>query len=77
VAAAPSVFAALEPGDLLLFHSALPHRSGANATRAARCTFFVSYGAARYGDLRAAYDRGRRSEAARRALTAPSPAADA
>jgi hypothetical protein len=48
-----------------------------NATRAARCTFFVSYGAARYGDLRPAYERGRRSEATRRPVTASPPAADA
>ena len=77
VAAAPSVFAELEPGDLLLLHSALPHRSGANASRALRCTFFVSYGAARYGDLRESYARGRRAGAAERVLTAPPAAADA
>jgi ectoine hydroxylase-related dioxygenase (phytanoyl-CoA dioxygenase family) len=70
VAGAPSVFAVLEPGDLLLFHSALPHRSGANASRVPRCSFFVSYGAARGGNLRLAYERGRRAGAARQALTA-------
>ena len=69
VAGAPSVFAVLEPGDVLVMHSALPHRSGANASPAARCSFFVSYGAARWGDLRARYELGRRSAQAR--LTEP------
>jgi hypothetical protein len=58
-------------------HSALPHRSGANRTGADRRAFFVSYGAARFGDLRASYAQGRRAGDARHALTAPSPIADA
>ena len=43
------------PGDLLLFDSFLPHRSGDNRTRTARRAAYLTYAKAREGDHRAAY----------------------
>ncbi len=46
------------PGDVVAFHSLTPHRSGDNRTTRPRRQLFLSYSAARYGDLyRAYYDR--------------------
>ncbi|MCB1645573.1 MAG: phytanoyl-CoA dioxygenase family protein [Pseudomonadales bacterium] len=45
-----------EPGDLLLFGSFLPHRSGPNATDGARRALYITYNrAAEGGDVRDAY----------------------
>ena len=46
------------PGDVVAFHSLTPHRSGDNRTAAPRRQLFLSYCAARHGDLyRPYYDR--------------------
>jgi ectoine hydroxylase-related dioxygenase (phytanoyl-CoA dioxygenase family) len=59
---APDVVAALEfrpvpvrAGDMLWFHSLVPHRSGPNRSRTTRRALFCTYNAARLGDLRTAY----------------------
>lgn len=44
-----------EPGDLLLFDSYLPHRSGPNQSAGPRRSLFVTYGARSGGDRRADY----------------------
>ncbi|MEA2826384.1 MAG: 2-aminoethylphosphonate dioxygenase [Actinomycetota bacterium] len=50
------------PGDVVAFHSLTPHRSGDNRTTGPRRQLFLSYGAARHGDLyRLYYDRLRAS----------------
>lgn len=46
---------AMEPGDVLWFHSRTPHRSGPNVTRRTRRALFCTYNAASLGDLRSAY----------------------
>ena len=51
----------MEPGDLVLFDSYVPHRSGPNHTCAPRRAFYVTYNAASQGDCRTAYyERKRR-----------------
>lgn len=47
----------LEPGDVLLFHSLAPHRSGVNRSETARRSLFLTYSDSRYGDLYEAYYR--------------------
>ncbi|MGB0115026.1 MAG: phytanoyl-CoA dioxygenase family protein, partial [Ilumatobacteraceae bacterium] len=42
-------------GDLLWFHSRVPHRSGTNGSDATRRALFCTYNASRLGDLRATY----------------------
>lgn len=44
-----------QPGDLLWFDSYTPHRSGPNTTDRPRRALYLTYNAARHGDLRAAY----------------------
>ena len=46
------------PGDVVVFHSLTPHRSGDNRTAAPRRQLFLSYSAARYGDLYRRYYDG-------------------
>jgi 2-aminoethylphosphonate dioxygenase len=46
------------PGDVVGFHSLTPHRSGDNRTSLPRRQLFLSYGAARYGDLYRRYYDG-------------------
>lgn len=43
------------PGDLVLFDSFLPHRSGPNATGAARRALYLTYNRAAEGDVRERY----------------------
>ncbi len=43
------------PGDLLWFDSHTPHRSGTNTTDRPRRALYLTYNAARHGDLRATY----------------------
>ena len=43
------------PGDILLFHSFTPHRSGINKSDKARRAIYATYNARAEGDLRAAY----------------------
>lgn len=47
-----------EPGDVVVFHSLTPHRSGANRSPAMRRQLYLSYGAARHGDLYQRYYAG-------------------
>lgn len=47
----------LQPGDLVLFSSLTPHRSGPNQSQRRRRTLFLSYSAARYGDIYEHYYR--------------------
>ncbi len=44
-----------EPGDVLLFDSYIPHRSGPNRTQRPRRAFYVTYNRASEGDRRDAY----------------------
>lgn len=43
------------PGDVVLFHSLTPHRSGPNVSDHPRRSLYLSYSAARNGDLHEAY----------------------
>lgn len=45
----------VEAGDVLWFHSRVPHRSGPNHSDTTRRALFCTYNAARLGDLRADY----------------------
>jgi 2-aminoethylphosphonate dioxygenase len=47
----------LRAGDVLLFHSLAPHESGINNGTASRRSLFLTYSAAKYGDLYADYYR--------------------
>jgi len=55
VAGRPSETMTLMPGDALIFHSLVPHRSGPNTSGKTRCGLFLTYNAAAYGDLYNAY----------------------
>jgi ectoine hydroxylase-related dioxygenase (phytanoyl-CoA dioxygenase family) len=44
-----------EPGDVLIFHSLTPHQSGRNLSPRPRRSLYLTYNAARAGDLRAQY----------------------
>lgn len=44
-----------QPGDLLWFDSYTPHRSGTNTTDRPRRALYLTYNAARHGDLRSTY----------------------
>jgi ectoine hydroxylase-related dioxygenase (phytanoyl-CoA dioxygenase family) len=52
----------LEPGDLLFFHSYLPHRSEANTTRLPRRTGYLTYNAASAGEFRKRYYIDKKAE---------------
>jgi hypothetical protein len=43
------------PGDVLIFHSLTPHQSGANTAQYSRRSLYLTYNAARAGDLKAEY----------------------
>ncbi|MBA3772248.1 MAG: phytanoyl-CoA dioxygenase family protein [Ramlibacter sp.] len=45
----------MNPGDVLLFDSYLPHRSAVNHSATARRVFFLTFNPSRYGDRYAAY----------------------
>lgn len=45
----------LEPGGILLLHPLAPHRSGPNRSHGPRRILFLTYSAARHGDLRSDY----------------------
>lgn len=45
----------MQPGDVLLFDSYVPHRSGPNRTNEPRRAWYVTYNRASEGDRRAAY----------------------
>ncbi|MBC8103812.1 MAG: phytanoyl-CoA dioxygenase family protein [Cytophagales bacterium] len=44
-----------QPGDIVLFHSLTPHESGPNTSKAPRRSLYLSYSAARSGDLNKVY----------------------
>ncbi len=44
-----------EPGDVLIFHSLTPHQSGRNLSDRPRRSLYLTYNAARAGDLRGQY----------------------
>ncbi len=50
-----------EPGDILLFDSYLPHRSGPNLSAAKRRALYVTYNRASEGERRADYYREKRA----------------
>jgi hypothetical protein len=54
-------------GDLLWFHSRVPHRSGPNRSTATRRALFCTYNAARLGDLRQSYYARKADDVGRRA----------
>jgi ectoine hydroxylase-related dioxygenase (phytanoyl-CoA dioxygenase family) len=49
------VVAALKPGDIFLFHSFTPHGSGTNNSSRSRRQLYLTYAAAKHGDLYEAY----------------------
>lgn len=53
---------AAEPGDLLLFDSYLPHRSGPNMSRGPRRALYVTYNRASEGNRRLDYYRDKREK---------------
>lgn len=44
-----------QPGDVLIFHALTPHQSGRNTATYSRRSLYLTYNAARAGDLKAAY----------------------
>lgn len=44
-----------QPGDVVIFHSLTPHQSGVNASAKPRRSLYLSYSAARNGDLHDVY----------------------
>ena len=56
------VIPVLEPGDLLLLHSLMPHRSATNNSPNRRRQLFVTYSARSYGDLYRSYYERQRSK---------------
>ncbi|MBI3544738.1 MAG: phytanoyl-CoA dioxygenase family protein [Deltaproteobacteria bacterium] len=51
-----------EPGDVLLFDSYIPHRSGPNRTQKPRRAFYVTYNRASEGDRRDDYYKDKRDK---------------
>lgn len=51
-----------QPGDVLLFHSLTPHRSGRNTSPRWRKSLYLTFNAARAGNLREAYYDGYRAQ---------------
>lgn len=49
-----------QPGDVLIFHSLTPHQSGKNTATYPRRSLYLTYNAARAGDLKADYYDGYR-----------------
>jgi ectoine hydroxylase-related dioxygenase (phytanoyl-CoA dioxygenase family) len=54
------------PGDVLIFHSLLPHRSGENTSADSRRQLYLSYSAARHGDFYEDYYSARRERLAQK-----------
>lgn len=54
-------FVPLQAGDVLIFHSLAPHESGVNNSQKSRRSLFLTYTAAKYGDLYENYYRRFRS----------------
>jgi ectoine hydroxylase-related dioxygenase (phytanoyl-CoA dioxygenase family) len=52
---APGEIVETNPGDVVMFHSLTPHRSGDNRSASMRRQLYLSYSAARFGDLYGAY----------------------
>lgn len=52
----------LEPGDVLIFSSWLPHRSGPNRTSKSRRALYVTYNAKVDGDYREKYYEDKRKK---------------
>ena len=50
-----------KPGDLVLFESYIPHRSGANSTSTSRRAAYITYNPLSQGDKREAYYQHKRS----------------
>ena len=44
-----------KPGDVLIFHSLTPHQSGRNTAEYSRRSLYLTYSAARVGDLKSEY----------------------
>ncbi len=44
-----------QPGDVLIFHSLAPHRSGSNRSTTSRRSLYLTFNAASAGDLRSSY----------------------
>jgi ectoine hydroxylase-related dioxygenase (phytanoyl-CoA dioxygenase family) len=55
----PSLLLVLEPGDVVLFHSLIPHRSGPNRGSNSRRGLFLTYVPERYPGLLERYERER------------------
>lgn len=55
----PSLLLILEPGDVVLFHSLIPHRSGPNRGSNSRRGLFLTYVPERYPGLLERYERER------------------
>lgn len=53
----PGELVETEPGDVVVFHSLTPHRSGFNRSASTRRQLYLSYSAAATGDLRDSYYR--------------------
>lgn len=51
-----------QPGDILIFHSLAPHRSGKNTSTLSRRSLYLTYNATSVGDLRQAYYDSRREQ---------------
>lgn len=52
----------LEPGDVLIFGSYIPHRSGPNLSSTSRRAFFLTFNPQSEGDRREAYYRAKREK---------------
>lgn len=57
---ATGIKAETEPGDILIFHSLTPHQSGTNTANYSRRSLYLTYNAARAGDLKGDYYDGYR-----------------
>ena len=55
----PSLLLELAPGDAVLFHSMVPHRSGPNRGTHSRRGIFLTYFSSRHQGLKERYERGR------------------
>lgn len=57
IAGRDSVLPPLNAGDILVFHSLAPHRSGVNRASTSRRSLYFSYNAGKHGDLYETYYR--------------------
>jgi len=44
-----------QPGDVVIFHALTPHQSGQNTSTRSRRQFYLTYAAAKHGDLYASF----------------------